>query len=405
MAMSDDPAGRALAQLAAIVAASDDSIVSVTPEGLVATWNAGAERGYGYSAQEMVGRPVNVLAPHDRVEEADQLLARALRGESVRGFETVRVCKDGCSIPVSLTLSPIRDVSGAVAGVSTIAHDISAQKRMENQLRAKNEELARQNRRVEEANRAKNEFLANMSHELRSPLNGIIGFAELMHDGKLGPVSDQHKEYLGDILSSGKHLLQLINDVLDLAKVEAGRIGFRPEPATLSRLVREVAYVLRAIAAGKGVAIESDVPPDLDAVTLDPARFKQVLYNYLSNALKFTPEGGRVAVRIRPEGEASFRLEVQDNGIGIPEGEIPKLFTQFHQVDHSDARRYSGSGLGLVLTRRIVEAQGGRVGVESELGAGSLFHATLPRIAHRAPSARRSAAAGSPSKEVLFPCR
>ena len=212
MAMSDDPAGRALAQLAAIVAASDDSIVSVTPEGLVATWNAGAERGYGYSAQEMVGRPVNVLAPHDRVEEADQLLARALRGESVRGFETVRVCKDGCSIPVSLTLSPIRDVSGAVAGVSTIAHDISAQKRMENQLRAKNEELARQNRRVEEANRAKNEFLANMSHELRSPLNGIIGFAELMHDGKLGPVSDQHKEYLGDILSSGKHLLQQVRD-------------------------------------------------------------------------------------------------------------------------------------------------------------------------------------------------
>jgi signal transduction histidine kinase len=220
-----------------------------------------------------------------------------------------------------------------------------------------------------------------MSHELRSPLNGIIGFAELMHDGKLGPVSEQHKEYLNDILSSGKHLLQLINDVLDLVKIESGRIEFRPEPASLARLVREVADVLHAIAVEKAVAVEWSVPPELDAVTLDPARLKQVLYNYVSNALKFTPEGGRVLVRIASDGDARFRLEVEDNGIGIPAEEIPKLFAQFQQVESGAARRFQGSGLGLALTRRIGEAQGGTVGVTSELGEGSLFYATLPRTA------------------------
>jgi signal transduction histidine kinase len=215
-------------------------------------------------------------------------------------------------------------------------------------------------------------------------LNCIIGFTELMHDGRLGPVSEEHQEYLGDILSSAKHLLQLINDVLDLAKVESGRVEFRPEPVALARLVREVADVLRAIAVGKRIAIETDVPQELSAAVLDPARFKQVLYNYLSNALKFTPEDGVVQVRIRPEGAGEFRLEVEDNGIGIPASEIPKLFAEFRQLDSGAAKKYQGSGLGLALTKRIVEAQGGRVWVDSQPEKGSVFFAALPRVAHGA---------------------
>ena len=283
-------------------------------DGVVTTWNAGAERIFGYSAQEVVGRSVSLLYPKDRLEEMQKLLARVRRGDGVRNYETVRVRKDGRRISVSITVSPIRNGGGTVIGASIISRDITAHKRLENQLLAKNKELEQQNRRVREASRVKNEFLANMSHELRSPLNGVIGFTELMHDGKLGPVSVEHKEYLGDILSSAKHLLQLINDMLDLAKVESGRIEFRPEPVALVKLVREVADVLRAIAAQKRIALEADVPPELNAALLDPARFKQVLYNYLSNALKFTPEDGRVTVRSGRRAPASSAWRSRTTG-------------------------------------------------------------------------------------------
>lgn len=381
----------ALARLGAIVEASDDAIVSMSLDGVVNTWNAGAERIFGYSAQEVVGRPASRLCPPERREEMQGPLGRIRRGESVRNYETVRVRKDGGRIDVSLTLSPVRNGGAIVVGASVISRDITARKRLEKELRAKNEELERQNRRVREANRAKNEFLANMSHELRSPLNCIIGFTQLMHDGRLGPVSAEHQEYLGDILSSARHLLLLINDVLDLAKVESGRLEFRPEPVALAHLVQEVADVLRAITVGKRIAIETDVPPELSPAVLDPARFKQVLYNYLSNALKFTPEDGRVRVRIRAEGAGEFRLEVEDNGIGIAASEIPKLFAEFRQLDRGAAKKYQGSGLGLALTKRIVDAQGGRVWVESQPEKGSVFYAVLPRVGHGVPPLKECA--------------
>ncbi len=246
------------------------------------------------------------------------------------------------------------------------------------QLAAANQELEAFSRQLEQANRLKSEFLANMSHELRTPLNAIIGFAELMHDGQVGQVSDLHKEFLGDILSSSHHLLQLINDVLDLAKVESGKMEFRPEPVDLSRIVGQVLETLKSLAAKNRIHIDAEIDPSLGGLYIDPGKLKQVLYNYLSNAIKFTPEGGRVALRIRPEGDEAFRLEVEDNGIGIRPEDIGRLFTQFEQLDASAAKKYQGTGLGLVLTRRIVEAQGGSVGVRSELGRGSTFYAVLP---------------------------
>src|SRR5581483_4715737 len=167
--------------------------------------------------------------------------------------------------------------------------DITEQKRLQEQLRRKNEELEEQYRRVQEANRLKSEFLANMSHELRTPLNGIIGFAQLMHDEKVGPVSADHKEYLGDILTSSRHLLQLINDVLDLAKVESGKMDFNPEPVAMDQIVSEVRDILRTLAAGKLIQIDVIVEPEVREVVADPSRLKQILYNYLSNAIKFTP--------------------------------------------------------------------------------------------------------------------
>jgi len=243
------------------------------------------------------------------------------------------------------------------------------------------EDLDTEKRSAQEANRMKSEFLANMSHELRTPLNAIIGFAKLMAYGKVGPVSAQHQEFLGDILKSSDHLLQLINDVLDLAKVEAGRMEFHPEAIDLPLLVREVCDILRAVAAGKQIHIDTDIDLTCAALQLDPAKLKQVLYNYLSNALKFTGERGRVAIKVRPESEGSFRLEVEDSGIGIRPADLKLLFTEFRQLDSSASKKYQGTGLGLALTRRIVEAQGGKVEVSSTLGKGSVFSAVLPRVA------------------------
>lgn len=238
----------------------------------------------------------------------------------------------------------------------------------------------RANAELERATRLKSEFLANMSHELRTPLNAIIGFAELMHDGRVGPVSAAHQEYLGDILTSSRHLLQLINDILDLSKIEAGKMEFHPEPVELTKVIAEVTDILRPIAAQKRIRVEPQVDASIVQAVIDPAKLKQVLYNYLSNALKFTPEGGRITVRALPEGSRDFRLEVEDTGIGIAAEDQSRLFQEFQQLDGGTNKRYQGTGLGLALTKRIVEAQSGHVGVVSSPGEGSCFFAVLPRL-------------------------
>jgi signal transduction histidine kinase len=287
--------------------------------------------------------------------------------------------KDGTEFPVDISLRPLLldDVHHAIGAI----RDVTEQKALEEELQRKNEELDEQYRRGQQANRLKSEFLANMSHELRTPLNGIIGFTDIMYTGEVGTVSDEQKEYLGDILSSARHLLQLINDVLDLAKVEAGKMTFHPEAVDLEKLVSEVCDILRPLAAHKRIFIEAAVDSTLTGVTVDPSKFKQVLYNYLSNAIKFTPDEGHVIVRIKPQGENSFILEVEDSGMGIQPEDIGRLFVEFQQLDASRAKKYQGTGLGLALTKRIIEAQGGRVGVRSTPGQGSTFFASLPRLA------------------------
>jgi signal transduction histidine kinase len=242
------------------------------------------------------------------------------------------------------------------------------------------EDLDVEKRRAQEANRMKSEFLANMSHELRTPLNAIIGFTKLMAYGKVGPMAANHLEYLHDILSSSNHLLQLINDVLDLAKVEAGKMEFHPERIDLDHLVNEVRDSLRPVAAAKQIAIEATIDPTCASLYLDAGKLKQVLYNYLSNALKFTGERGRVQLRAWSEEVRTLRIEVEDTGIGIRPDDLGLLFSEFKQIDSSAGKRYQGTGLGLALTRRIVEAQGGTVGARSTFGHGSVFHAVLPRV-------------------------
>ncbi len=287
---------------------------------------------------------------------ADAQVVQELRATGVgplREKEYLR--KDGSRVP-ALVGSAV--VDAATEETVSFALDLTDRKRA---------------REAIEANKLKSDFLANMSHELRTPLNAIIGFTELMHRGKVGAVSPQQSEYLGDVLVSGRHLLQLINDVLDLAKIEAGKMMFHREHVELARLVGEVRDVLRGMINAKRLRLEVEVA--LDAATIDAFRFKQVLYNYLSNAIKFSPEAGVITLRITPEGAAMLRVEVEDRGEGIAPEQLGRLFAEFQQL----GPQREGTGLGLALTRRIVEAQGGRVEASSTPGEGSTFGAVLPR--------------------------
>jgi len=496
-------AGAESNRLAAIVESSSDAIIGKTLDGRITSWNGGAQALFGYTADEAIGQPVQMLIPPEREAEEMAILARLARGAVVPAFDTVRRARDGSLREVSVTISPIRDARGHIVGASKIARDLAGQRRAaavqrdsDSLLRtlhlhfivsitdpagrivdvnerfcrisgygrdelighthrvinsgvqdrefwsamwstitsgqawhgeicnrakdgslywvdsviapfvgadgrmekfvsirtditaAKRAEGARldalrleaENRQILEATRLKSQFLANMSHELRTPLNAIIGFAELMHAGAVRPESPKHHQYLGHIATSGRHLLQLINDVLDLSKVEAGRFEFFPEPIDLPLLIHGAIDILHTGIERKHLQLIVEIDATLTDLVLDPARLKQVLYNYLSNAIKFTPEGGRIAVRARAEGARQFRLEVEDSGIGIAEADLPRLYVEFQQLDAGYTKQHQGTGLGLALTRRLVQAQGGSVGVRSVPGLGSVFHVVLDRV-------------------------
>jgi signal transduction histidine kinase len=244
-------------------------------------------------------------------------------------------------------------------------------------LRGQIHEMATTLQSATRASELKSRFLASVSHEFRTPLNGIIGFSELLYDAKVGPVTIDQKDYLSDILSCSRHLLTLINQVLDLTKIESGKMDFQYEAVPVEALAREVMEGVKALAASKRISVRIECHQGVGTVRADAARLRQVLFNYLSNALKFTPEDGSVLVRILPENGDSYRIMVEDNGVGIRPEDLSRLFTEFGQL--GTARNAgSGTGLGLAITRQIVEKQGGRVGVESTPGAGSRFWAVLP---------------------------
>ena len=359
------------------------SIIAADLDGNILTWNEGARRNYGYLSEEMIGmmKLATLHTPEDvGTGVVDKFLETSFKIEQGSGvFEHVR--KNGERFPASVSVTLRRDANNVAIGYLLISKDCTEEKALEEQLCKTNVELVEQSRRVQDATRLKSEFLANMSHELRTPLNGIIGFAEIMHDGRVGPISPEHKEYLGDILTSSEHLLQLINDVLDLSKVEAGKMEFNPAPVDPAVMAREVSEIVRTLAAQKRIHLRIETDAALGCIMADVRSLKQILYNYISNAIKFTPDEGKVVVRVKAESNDNFRIEVEDSGVGIRAEDIERLFVEFQQLDGSAGKKYPGTGLGLALTKRMVEAQGGRVGVHSTSGVGSIFYAVLPRIA------------------------
>ncbi len=271
------------------------------------------------------------------------------------------------------------DAAGQPTRMLGMVRDITEQRQAED-ARLKAQRLEAENHQIQEANRLKSQFLANMSHELRTPLNAVIGFADLLQSGFVKPDSPKHQDFLGHIGTSGRHLLQLINDVLDLSKVEAGKFDFYPQAIDLPALLDEVKAILQTSMQRKNIAVSTVIDTDVASLSLDPSRLKQVLYNYLSNAIKFTADGGKVTVRAFAQGPHHVRIEVEDTGIGIAAADLSRLFTEFQQLDAGYTKQHQGTGLGLALTRRLVEAQGGSVGVRSTLGVGSVFYIVLNRV-------------------------
>ena len=368
----------AVTKLANIVETSEDAIIGQTLDGTIVSWNAAAQRMFGYTVGEVQGRPISMLAPPDRAEEVNTNLDRIRKGEHVEHFETVRLRKDGTRIPVSMSISLTRDTAGQISGFSAIARDVSEQVATREALQVARDAAQRMAQ-------TRSAFLANMSHEIRTPMNAILGLTELLLDTELGP---EQRHSLSLVQSSAETLLTLINDILDFSKIEAEHLQLESIPFDLPRLVESTMGLLSVRARERRLELLADVQPDVPPMVRgDPTRLRQVLTNLIGNAIKFTPQGEVVVSAARAEavGHTHVRFAVRDTGIGIPVEKLTTIFEEFSQADTSTTRKYGGTGLGLAIAQRLVRLMGGELTVTSEVGRGTEFSFTVPLEAELAP--------------------
>jgi len=360
--------------LSAIVDSSDDAIISKSLDGVVTSWNKSAERIFGYTAEEMVGRPISTLFPPDRQDEEPAILQRLRRGERVDHFETIRLHKSGAPLEISVTISPIRDQTGRIVGASKVARNITEQKRAMRELARLNEELQR-------ANRMNSEFFAVMSHELRTPLNAIAGWVQILQDKHVKPEQIAHG--LEIIERNTWAQVEMIDDLLDMSRIVTGKLKLDLQRVDLAYIVSSAIDTVRPSAECKGQRLTSALSSVAGGVMGDETRLLQIIGNLLSNAVKFTPNGGRIHVSLE-RVNSHVEITVTDNGKGIKPEFLNFVFDRFRQEDSSTTRKQGGLGLGLAIVKQLTEMHGGSVQVRSEgEGMGATFVVSLPVIAAR----------------------
>jgi len=372
-----------------------DAILEVDQDGRITILNEAAERMFGYTRAELLGLNVDSVVPASmrsgHAEHRASYAAHPKTRPMGTGLELQGQRKDGSLFPVEISLSP-NWIEGSLHVIASV-RDISERKAVENRIRVlreqytaeltvKNEQLEARNQEVERANRLKTEFLASMSHELRTPLHTIIGFSELLSEQLEGPLTEKQQRFVGHILQDARHLLELINEVLNISKIESGRLELKPESFNFSQCVEEVMAGIRHQAATKNTQLENQNAFH-DSLYADRVRIKEILYNLLNNAVKFTPEGGRVWIEAERHGKG-LHISICDTGIGIPEKEQRSIFEKFYQVGDTTGGVREGTGLGLAISKHLVELHGGAISVASQPGKGSSFRLVLPLIQEQA---------------------
>jgi PAS domain S-box-containing protein len=359
-----------------------DAILQVDPTGAIVIANRTAETMFGYSREELLHHGVDMLVP-DAVRPRHAAHRKAFASAGVsrpmgQGLDLYARRKDGSQFPVEISLSPIRTETGV--NVTAVIRDVTERKQAEQKVRALEQsymtELEARQKEAERLNQLKSEFMASISHELRTPLHTIIGFAELLAEESEGKLNDKQKRFLHHIRGDSEHLLGLINDVLDLSRIEAGGLHLHTESVPLQSIVSETLSANRQYAASRSVALRQGDSLDL-TVLADPMRLRQVLSNLVNNGAKFTGPGGEVRVDAALEGDF-VKITVSDTGLGIAPEECVRIFDKFYQVGLTPVGVREGTGLGLAICKQLVEMQGGRIWVESEPKRGSRFHFTLP---------------------------
>lgn len=384
---------------------SQDMIVTTDNKGRIVKFSKGGERILGYTQEEIAGKKASEL--YLDKEEREKILEALREKGALYNYETRLLRKDGTPVDISLTISQLRDRKGNIIGTVGVSKDITEEKHLREELKEKNrelqeltesleekvlertKELEKINRELRRSNEMKARFIANMSHELRTPLHSIIGFSEVLLDRTFGDINDKQQRHITNILTSGRHLLQLVSNILDLAKIDAGRVELSYETFPVKVMIDEIVAVIKPFAEKKLIEIKTDISHEITNFTADKVKFKQILYNLLSNAIKFTPEEGKVGLRVEksgdnrnfpwsPKGQDFLKVSVWDTGIGIKPGDTERIFEEFEQLDPS--RSTEGTGLGLSLVKKLVDLHGGMIDVESKPGEGSTFNIYLPLI-------------------------
>ncbi len=360
-----------------VAQSANDAIVTANQKDDIIFWNTGAEKMFGYGSDEILGKQLSLLMPlHYREAHKiamERFLSTGIPKVMGKTVELVGQRKDGSEFPVDISLSTWK--KGGDTFYNGIIRDISERKRAE--------KINQENKVLIQSSKTKNEFCSTMSHELRTPLNAVIGFSELLKQKAPGELNEKQMHYIDNILASSKNLLSLINGILDISKVESRKVELNIEKMPVTEMINDALVLVKEKATKQNIILKQEFDPKLDFIEADPERFKQVLFNLLNNAVKFSKkEGGTVTLTTKKEGDMA-RFSVTDTGIGIKEDDMRKLFKTFEQLDSSSTREFGGTGLGLAISKKLIELHGGQIYVKSKLGEGSKFTFMLPIFAQK----------------------